>query len=32
MFDRKKREEMEAGMLAPYALKSAESRGRVQPE
>ncbi|MCA9972321.1 MAG: deoxyguanosinetriphosphate triphosphohydrolase [Anaerolineales bacterium] len=32
MFDRKKREEMEAGMLAPYALKSAESRGRVHPE
>lgn len=32
LFDRRKREELEAKTLAPYALKSAESRGRVYPE
>lgn len=32
LFDRKKREEIEATILAPYALKSATSRGRVYPE
>ena len=32
LFDRKKREEIEELTLAPYALKSADSRGRVYPE
>ncbi len=31
-FYREKREAIEAATLAPYALKSAESRGRVHPE
>ncbi len=31
-FYREKREKIEAASLAPYALKSAESRGRVHPE
>ncbi len=31
-FYREKREKIEAASLAPYALKSAESRGRVYPE
>ena len=32
LFDRQKREELEQVTLAPYALKSADSRGRVYPE
>jgi dGTPase len=32
LFDRQKREELEESTLAPYALKSAKSRGRVYPE
>ncbi len=31
-FYREKREQIEANTLAPYALKSAESRGRLYPE
>ena len=32
LFDRKRREEIEAASLAPYALTSANTRGRVYPE
>lgn len=32
LYDRQKREELEELTLAPYALKSASSRGRVYPE
>ncbi len=32
IFNRQKREEIEANTLAPYALKSGQSRGRVYPE
>jgi dGTPase len=32
LFDRQKREELEGVTLAPYALLSANSRGRVHPE
>ena len=32
LYEREKREEMETAVLAPYAQKSAQSRGRMHPE